>query len=156
VGQTDQAIARGFGFKSREAMQAKLEESAPLQVVLDDQGFRARLREFNASAPEGLFLNCVGEMVSNAFGDVFIGFQDDQVKALARVRVRLNRMPTPKELERDGLEYETFLPVFQRNATLKDPMVAVATYIDGAIDFEGWRVTVGPDKEWLTVIGPAD
>lgn len=154
IGQLDEAIANGLGFNSRAALLAEIKKASPLRVVVQEQRFRERLDAFQASAPEGLFVNCVLDLISNANCDVFVGFQGEQVKALGRVKVRLNRVPSEEELEQNWLEYESFMPAFQKCATKTDPMVAIAIDIGGAIDLDGYHIPIGGHNTWLTLIGP--
>lgn len=76
-------------------------------------------------------------------------------KALGKVKVRLNRVPSMEELEHDCLEFETFVPAFSKHIT-SDPMVAVATDRGGSVDLDGYWITIGPHNTWLTVVPDTD
>jgi len=62
MGQTDEAIARGFGYKSRAALLHSLSKEAPLNVTIHENHFWERVREFGGFIIPQLFLNKIIEI----------------------------------------------------------------------------------------------
>jgi len=63
MGQTDEAIARGFGYKTRAALlHALKQEEASLKVTIHENHFWQRVRYFGGSVIPGLFLSKVTEI----------------------------------------------------------------------------------------------
>lgn len=146
AGHLDEAIAAGFGFKTRAALLRSLQNNDH-QVCLNAPAFKARMLDFGVSVSETMFFDTVISRIDPGKNTPLYNQEDLKMGVMT-----LARLPTEEELGDISMESHEFLEAFNKSLVPGNNFQAKVKIIgDGNLEIDGWIMPIKPESPWYSV-----